>query len=129
LNVGELPAVIPTMGDEVKSKDRDGDEQRRRDGPTKTRAEQTREKSGQTRCVCFPFNLAQHTLADSGIDRITERRRRKLLQQLARLVIFGGPAGTLCTGLNVRRYQPRAFFFEVPASVERQQFLDLFTIH
>jgi hypothetical protein len=77
----------------------------------------------------FFINLAQHTLADSGVNGIAYRRRRKLFYQLACLAVFINRAGTRHAGLHMRRDHLRAFFFEVAANVERQQFLNVSAIH
>src|SRR6266487_854405 len=68
-------------------------------------------------------------LANSVVDRFAKLGRPKMLQQLPGLVVFIGRRGTLCTGLNMRRDQPGVVFFQVATNVERQQFLDVLTIH
>jgi hypothetical protein len=79
--------------------------------------------------VRLSLNLIENLFADAGVNFIAEGGRFVPLQQPTSVnVLFCGKLA-FCAGLQMSRNQPRVFFFEIAANVERQQRLSILTLH
>jgi hypothetical protein len=74
-------------------------------------------------------NLIENLFADAGVNFSAENGRFVSLQQLASTGVFVGGKSAFRAGLQMGRNQPRVFFFQIAANIERQQRLNILTLH
>jgi hypothetical protein len=68
--------------------------------------------------VRLSLNLIENLFADAGVNFIVEKGGFVPLQQLTSLSVLTGDNHAFCAGLQMRRNQPRVFFFQIAAHIE-----------